>query len=59
VPSWALVASSDGMISPDAKRFMAQRAHAHVVEVDASHAVAVSHPQAVADLIVDAAHSVH
>jgi hypothetical protein len=47
------------MISPDAKRFMAQRAHAHVVEVDASHAVAVSHPQAVADLIVDAAHSVH
>ena len=59
VPSWALVARSDNMISPDAERFMGQRAQAHVVEVDASHAVAVSHPDAVADLIVDAAHSVH
>jgi pimeloyl-ACP methyl ester carboxylesterase len=59
VPSWALVARSDNMISPDAERFMAQRAHSRVVEVDASHAVAVSHPDAVADIIVDAAHSVH
>jgi pimeloyl-ACP methyl ester carboxylesterase len=59
VPSWALVARADTMISPAAERSMAERAHAHVVEVDASHAVAVSHPDAVADLIVDAAHSVH
>jgi pimeloyl-ACP methyl ester carboxylesterase len=59
VPSWALVARSDNAISPAAERFMAQRAHSHVVEVDASHAVAVSHPDAVADIIVDAAHSVH
>jgi pimeloyl-ACP methyl ester carboxylesterase len=58
IPSWALVARSDNMISPAAERFMAQRAHAQVVEVDASHAVAVSHPDAVADLIVVAAHSV-
>ena len=59
IPSWALVARSDNAISPAAERFMAQRAHAQVVEVDASHAVAVSHPDAVANLIVDAAHSVH
>jgi pimeloyl-ACP methyl ester carboxylesterase len=59
VPSWALVAGSDNMIGPVAERSMAERAHAHVVEVDASHAVAVSHPDAVAELIVDAAHSVH
>jgi pimeloyl-ACP methyl ester carboxylesterase len=59
VPSWALVARADNAIAPAAERFMAERAHAHVVEVDASHAVAVSHPDAVADLIVEAAHSVH
>lgn len=59
VPSWALVARADNMISPDAERFMAQRAQSHVVKVDASHAVAVSHPDAVADIIIDAAHSIH
>jgi pimeloyl-ACP methyl ester carboxylesterase len=59
VPSWALVARSDHALSPEAERFMAQRAHSRVVEVDASHAVAVSQPEAVANIIVDAAHSVH
>lgn len=59
IPSWALVSRSDQAISPAAERFMADRAHAHVVEVDASHAVAVSHPDAVTDLILEAAHSVH
>jgi pimeloyl-ACP methyl ester carboxylesterase len=59
IPSWALVSRSDQMISPDAERFMAQRAQSHVVEVDASHAVAVSQPEAVTNIIVDAAHSVH
>jgi pimeloyl-ACP methyl ester carboxylesterase len=59
IPSWALVASSDHALSPDAERFMAQRAQSHVTEVDASHAVAVSQPEAVANIIVDAAHSVH
>jgi pimeloyl-ACP methyl ester carboxylesterase len=59
VPSWALIARADNMIAPAGERFMAERAHAHVVEVDASHAVAVSQPDAVANLILDAAHSVH
>ena len=59
IPSWALVARADNMIPPAAERFMAERAHAHVVEVDASHAVAVSHPDVVADIVVDAAHAVH
>ena len=59
IPSWALVSRSDQMISPNAERAMAQRAKSHVVEVDASHAVAISKPDAVTDLIVDAAHSVH
>mgnify|MGYP006921772166 CR=1 FL=1 len=39
--------------------FMAQRAQSQVVEVDASHAVAVSHPDDVAAIILDAAHSIH
>jgi pimeloyl-ACP methyl ester carboxylesterase len=59
IPSWALVAKADTMIGPVAEKGMAERAHAHIVEVNASHAVAVSQPDAVADLIVEAAHSVH
>jgi hypothetical protein len=43
------------MIPPDAQRAMAKRAGATVVEVKSSHAVYVSHPQAVAHLIEQAA----
>jgi len=39
------------MIPPDAQRTMSQRLGATVVEVDASHSVYVSKPDAVADLI--------
>ncbi|ADI12284.1 alpha/beta hydrolase fold protein [Streptomyces bingchenggensis BCW-1] len=54
-PSWALVADADQAINPEVQRFAAQRAGANVVEVEgASHAVAVSQPKAVADLILDA-----
>ncbi|MFF8837595.1 alpha/beta fold hydrolase [Streptomyces sp. NPDC015130] len=51
-PSWALVAGADGTISPELQRFGAERAGAAVVELpDASHAVALSEPTRVADLI--------
>ncbi|WP_069772272.1 alpha/beta fold hydrolase [Streptomyces sp. LUP30] len=54
-PSWALVAGADEAINPEVERFGAKRAGATVVELDgASHAVAVSQPKAVADLILDA-----
>jgi pimeloyl-ACP methyl ester carboxylesterase len=53
--SWSLVASEDRMIPPDAQRFMSNRAGATVVEVAGSHAVFVSQPDAVANLIVQAA----
>ncbi|MGQ4335356.1 alpha/beta fold hydrolase [Streptomyces hayashii] len=54
-PSWALVAGADEAINPEVERFGAQRAGATTVELDgASHAVAVSRPKAVADLILDA-----
>jgi hypothetical protein len=36
-------------------RFMGERARSHNVEIDASHAVTVSEPDAVADLIDEAA----
>jgi len=54
-PSWSLVASDDRMIPPAAQRFMSERAGATVVEVAGSHAVFVSQPEAVANLIVQAA----
>jgi pimeloyl-ACP methyl ester carboxylesterase len=49
--SWYLVAADDRMIPPAAQRLMSKRAGATVVEVSGSHAVYVSHPDAVADLI--------
>jgi pimeloyl-ACP methyl ester carboxylesterase len=54
-PSWYLVSSNDKMIPPAAQRFMAERAGSTVVEVAGSHAVYVSRPDAVADIIEAAA----
>jgi pimeloyl-ACP methyl ester carboxylesterase len=51
LPSWAVVATSDNAIPPDAERHMAARAGAQTIEVDASHSIALSQPTAVADLI--------
>src|SRR5438046_6179316 len=54
-PSWYLVASADRMIPPQAQRAMAERIGATVVEATGSHAIYVSQPQAVAELIKQAA----
>ena len=54
-PTWYLVATEDRMIPPPAQRMMAERAGAKVVEAIGSHAVHVSQPAAVADLIREAA----
>ncbi|MFF7885515.1 alpha/beta fold hydrolase [Streptomyces sp. NPDC020794] len=54
-PSWALVAAADQAINPEVERFGAKRAGATILEVEgASHAVAVSRPKLVAELIRDA-----
>src|SRR3984885_11539980 len=50
-PSWYLVATADRMIPPTAQRSMATRARATVSEAKGSHAIYVSQPKAVADLI--------
>jgi pimeloyl-ACP methyl ester carboxylesterase len=57
-PSWYLVTTDDRMIPPDAQRFMSKRAGATVVEVAGSHAIYVSQPDAVANLISRAAKSI-
>ncbi len=54
IPSWALITTQDLAIPADSMRFMAERAGSHTTEIDASHAVSVSRPAAVAD-IIDAA----
>ncbi len=54
-PTWYLLTTEDRMLPPDAQRLMSKRAGATVVEVKSSHAVYVSHPQAVARIIEEAA----
>ncbi|MEU7588840.1 alpha/beta hydrolase [Micromonospora sp. NPDC049230] len=55
IPSWTLISTQDRGIPPDLQRFMAKRAGSTTVEIEASHAVAVSQPGPVADLIDAAA----
>jgi pimeloyl-ACP methyl ester carboxylesterase len=58
LPSWAVVATADKAAGSDVVRSMAQHAGAEIVEVDASHVVMVSQPQAVTELILKALHAV-
>lgn len=55
IPSWILVATQDNAIGTANTRFMAKRVvdngTGHSTEIRASHAVLVSHPDAVEDLI--------
>jgi pimeloyl-ACP methyl ester carboxylesterase len=54
-PSWYLFVTDDRMIPIAAQRMMAKRAGSTVAEVGGSHAIYVSNPKAVADIIVKAA----
>lgn len=54
-PSWALIPTRDRAIHPDLMRRMAARADSSVEEIEASHAVFISQPDAVAALIESAA----
>lgn len=55
IPTWNMVTTADLAIPAESMRFMGERAKSTTVEIDASHAVTVSHPDAVADLIGEAA----
>ncbi|HJX20564.1 MAG TPA: alpha/beta fold hydrolase, partial [Steroidobacteraceae bacterium] len=55
VPSWAVVATGDKAAGTDIVRTMSQRAGAKVVEIEGSHLIMVSQPEAVTDVILEAA----
>lgn len=58
IRSWALVSTRDRSLPPAILRFMAERAGSRVVEVESSHAVPVSRPVELTDLILEAARAV-
>jgi pimeloyl-ACP methyl ester carboxylesterase len=57
-PSWYLVATQDREIPPPTQRAMSQRAGSTVRELPATHAVYITQPASVADLIIVAAETV-
>ncbi len=54
-PSYYAVSMQDRTINPDLERFMAKRMGAKTIELEASHVSMISQPEAIADLIVEAA----
>jgi pimeloyl-ACP methyl ester carboxylesterase len=54
-PSFYAVSTEDRTINPDLERFMAKRMGATTIEVKSSHLSLVSHPEAIAALILQAA----
>lgn len=54
LPSWAVVATGDKAAGTDVIRSMAERAGATITEVDGSHVIMISQPQAVTDVILEA-----
>lgn len=56
-PTWYQVSRDDRTINPDLQRFLAQRMKAHTVELPSSHLSMISHPDAIADLILQAANT--
>lgn len=58
LPSWAVVATGDKAAGADVVRSMAQRAKTHIAEVEGSHVITISQPQAVTDTIMKALQAV-
>src|SRR5918999_562919 len=54
LPSWAVVPTGDKAAGTDVVRSMAERAGAGITEVEGSHVIMMSQPQAVADAIMAA-----
>jgi pimeloyl-ACP methyl ester carboxylesterase len=54
VPSWAVVATGDKAAGTDVIRAEAERAGATITEVEGSHVIMISQPQAVTDVIFEA-----
>jgi pimeloyl-ACP methyl ester carboxylesterase len=54
-PSWGIVATEDKSIRPEVEEKMYTRSNTRFIKVKGSHAVYISQPQAVANVIIDAA----
>jgi pimeloyl-ACP methyl ester carboxylesterase len=54
IPSWAVVATGDKAAGADLVRSMAERAGAKITEVDGSHVIMISEPQAVTEVVLEA-----
>ena len=54
-PSWYAVSTEDRTINPDLQRFMAKRMGAKTIGVKASHLSLISQPDAISNLILEAA----
>ena len=54
LPTWFVVSENDRIIPPDAERMFAQRMNATTISLDSSHASLVSHPDEIAQLILNA-----
>jgi pimeloyl-ACP methyl ester carboxylesterase len=54
IPSWFQISENDRIIPPDAERTFAERMNATTISLNSSHASLVSHPDEVAQLILDA-----
>ena len=54
LPTWYQISDADHMIPPDVQRLFAQRMNATTIHLNASHASYVSHPNEIAQLILNA-----
>jgi pimeloyl-ACP methyl ester carboxylesterase len=57
-PSWYAISRQDRTTSPELERFLANRMHATTVEIDSGHLSLITHPDRVAQLILEAARAV-
>jgi hypothetical protein len=55
IPSWDVIGTADQVLPPTAQTFMAQRAGAHVTDVNAGHLSMISRSETVAKVIEQAA----
>lgn len=55
IPSWSVIGTADHVLPPAEQWFMSKRAKAHITSIAAGHLSLISHPFAVAKVIVAAA----
>jgi pimeloyl-ACP methyl ester carboxylesterase len=54
LPSWAVVATGDKAVGADVVHSQAERIGATITEIEGSHVIMISQPQAVTDVILEA-----